>query len=233
MRILIVEDANTVAKRIIRLTHEILDTEITDIQWVDTLTEAKDLIEKSPPDLLLLDLNLHGKDGYDLLEDTAAHSFHTIIISAYSDQAIRAFEYGVLDFVPKPFSKERLVQAFHRIKDNATQTTALTKFLVIRTYGKTERIDLKNILYVKAAGSYSEIYLNNDKYLTHCKTLHKLSQILPPTFIRTHKSYLVNLKYITQLLKIGDHKYTIELGPSHSLPLSRNHLEKVKKLMAN
>ncbi|MBL4574904.1 MAG: response regulator transcription factor [Opitutaceae bacterium] len=233
MRILIVEDAKTVANRIIRLTREILDTEITDIQCAGSLDEAQDLIKKFPPDLLLLDLNLHGKDGYGLLEDTASQSFHTIIISAYSDQAIRAFEFGVLDFVPKPFSKERLAHAFHRLKDDATPATAVTKFLVIRTCGKTERIDLGNILYVKAAGSYSEIYLNNGKCLTHCKTLHKLSQILPSTFIRTHKSYLINLKYFTQLEKIGDHKYIIELGPSISLPLSRNQLNKFKKLISN
>lgn len=231
MRILIVEDVKTVANRIVRLTREILDTNITDLKWAGTLTEAQDLIEKSPPDLLLLDLNLHGKNGYDLLEKTVADAFHIIIISAYSDQAIRAFEYGVLDFVPKPFGKERLAQALYRIKDNSTQTEAGAKFLVIKSYGKTERIETKDILYIKAAGSYSEIFLTRGNCLTHCKTLNKLSQILPPTFTRIHKSFLINLKYFTQMIKIGDHKYVIELGPSLSLPLSRNHLEKVKKLI--
>ena len=60
--------------------------------------------------MLLLDLNLGDSDGMTLLESKVAGSFHTIIVSATTDQALRAFEHGVLDFVPKPFAEERLNQ---------------------------------------------------------------------------------------------------------------------------
>ena len=66
-------------------------------------------------DLLLLDLNLDGGNGFDILKYTVSQSFHTIIISAYTDQAITAFQYGVLDFIPKPFRDEELVSKIHEL----------------------------------------------------------------------------------------------------------------------
>ena len=78
------------------------------------LPEALCFIENNSLDLVLLDLNLNGDNGFDLLTTAVSESFHTIVISAYKDQAITAFEYGILDFVPKPFNRDRLEQAFDR-----------------------------------------------------------------------------------------------------------------------
>ncbi len=69
----------------------------------------------TPIDVLFLDLNLNGKDGFDLLKTSVSGAFHVIIISAHTEQALKAFEYGVLDFVGKPFNKERLARALDRV----------------------------------------------------------------------------------------------------------------------
>ena len=79
------------------------------------LQQGLGFIKEQSIDLLFLDLNLNREDGYELLEEVAAESFHTIIVSAYKDRAIRAFEYGVLDFVAKPYTEERLSLAIQRI----------------------------------------------------------------------------------------------------------------------
>ena len=83
-------------------------------------------------DLLLLDLNLHGKSGFLALENAVAGSFQTIIVSAYADQAITAYEYGVLDFVNKPFSRARLEKALNRFLNSDYIPVNQTRYLSIR-----------------------------------------------------------------------------------------------------
>ena len=108
MNILIVEDESRIAKRIERMTRDIFGDTLQSLKHINTLHEALPFIENNSLDLVLLDLNLNGDNGFDLLTTAVSKSFHTIVISAYRDQAITAFEYGVLDFVPKPFNRERL-----------------------------------------------------------------------------------------------------------------------------
>src|SRR5690606_35785413 len=114
MNVLIVEDESRIARRIERMTCDILGNALQSITHINTLHEALKFIENSSLDIVLLDLNLNGDNGFDLLTTAVSGSFHTIIVSAYKDQAITAFEYGVLDFVPKPFNRDRLEQAFNR-----------------------------------------------------------------------------------------------------------------------
>lgn len=113
MNILIIEDEARIAKRIERMTRDFFDKEVR-ILVCDSLENGLNAIDQNAIDLLLLDLNLNGEDGFDVLQNVVAKSFQTIIVSAYTDKAITAFNYGVLDFVPKPFDEDRLAQAFMR-----------------------------------------------------------------------------------------------------------------------
>ncbi len=112
MRILIVEDETVIARRLERLVRQILGQQLVWLKRADCLAAARADLESFPIDLMFLDLNLHGKDGFGLLEHAVAGAFHTVIVSAHTNQALRAFEYGVLDFVAKPFDKERLEKTF-------------------------------------------------------------------------------------------------------------------------
>src|SRR3546814_13063742 len=96
------------------------------------------------PDVRLLDLNLHGRDGFDLLKRAVAGSFDTIVVSANTDRALEAFEYGVVDFVPKPFTEARLSQAFERRLAKRDEGEAI-RYLVVRHAGKLERIRIDDI----------------------------------------------------------------------------------------
>ena len=98
MRVLIVEDEPLLAGRLDRFCREILNTRLESIRIANRFDEAGATLADSAVDLLLLDLNLHGEDGMALLESSVAGSFHTIIVSANTEHALRAFEYGVLDF---------------------------------------------------------------------------------------------------------------------------------------
>ena len=115
MLIAIIEDEARIARRLERMIRQIFEKQDIKIVVASNLEEGKELIKKEEVNLLFLDLNLNGQDGFNVLENVVAESFHTVIVSAYKDKAIRAFEYGVLDFVPKPFDESRLRKAIERI----------------------------------------------------------------------------------------------------------------------
>ncbi|RYF25612.1 MAG: response regulator transcription factor, partial [Flavobacteriales bacterium] len=183
-------------------------------------------------DLLLLDLNLNGENGFDLLESVVARSFHTIIVSAYTDRAIKAFEYGVLDFVPKPFDEVRLAQAFKRLTQSLKTTEETLKFLAVKKAGNVKLIDINELLYIKGAGIYSELYLQNGNVELHDKSLEALEQILPNNYERIHKSYLVSLQLAERIIVQSGSKYDLLLKNGIVLPIGRSKYKELKKSMA-
>jgi len=228
MNILIVEDESRIAKRIERMTRSIFGSSLQSLKQVNTLDKAVEFIENNSLDLILLDLNLNGDNGFDLLATAVSKSFHTIIISAYKDQAITAFEYGVLDFVPKPFNRVRLEQAFGRIIENKKRETQEVKYLAIKKRHRIQLIDIKELLYVKGAGAYTELFLTGKKKELHDKSLEKLEQLLSNTFERIHKSYLVKMSEITKISVESGSKYMAELKNGERIPIGRTKYKDMK-----
>src|SRR5262245_16102148 len=115
MNILILEDEIVAARRLERLTRRILSDDVEHLAVAHGLSDALRLLAGKRFDLILLDLNLSGEDGFDLLaEDVGAAQI--IVVSAHPDRAIEAFHHDVLDFVPKPVMDARLRQAINRVR---------------------------------------------------------------------------------------------------------------------
>ncbi len=228
MNILIVEDESRIAKRIERMTRDIFGNTLQSLKRINTLHEALRFIENSSLDLVLLDLNLNGDNGFDLLTTAVSESFHTIVISANKDQAITAFEYGVLDFVPKPFNRDRLEQAFNRTIAKAIAANNKVKFLAIKKRGRIQLIPIEEVLYIKGAGAYTELFLANGKKELHDKSLEKLEQLLSPTFERIHKSYLVKLSEVKEIIVKPGSKYMAELKNGTLIPIGRTKYKDLK-----
>jgi len=186
LRIAIVEDEAIVARRLERMVREIVGS-AESIEVAPTFNAALDVIRR-PLDLLFLDLNLSGRDGFALLEEAAASSFQTVIVSAHHDQALRAFDYGVTDFVAKPWSAERLRMAIER-----ATTVQKARKLVIRKGRELRTIEVTQLLYVRGADDYSELHLDDGSIHLHEKSLTALEAMLPDGFVRVHRSYIVNL----------------------------------------
>ncbi len=228
MNILIVEDESRIAKRIERMTRAILGDALQSITHINTLQEAVKFIENNALDLVLLDLNLNGDSGFDLLTTAVSESFHTIIISAYKDQAITAFEYGVLDFVPKPFNRDRLEQALHRTNTREKTATNTIKFLAVKKRHKVQLIPIEDVLYIKGAGTYTELFLVDGKKELHDKSLEKLEQLLSSSFERIHKSYLVKMSEIMKISVASGSKYMAELKNGEHIPVGRTKYKDIK-----
>lgn len=230
MNILIIEDEIRIAKRVERMTKEFFLNTLQNINSVQSLSEGLDFIKNNTLDLVLLDLNLNGENGFDVLKETVSGSFHTIIISANKDEALKAFEFGVLDFVPKPFNKERIEIAFNRIVKKEEVSNENLQFLAVKKRGGIQLIDISNVIYIKGAGVYTELYLTSGQKELHDKSLEKLSQLLPKSFERIHKSYLVKISEIKEIIVKTGSQYAVELHNGEIIPVGRT---KYKALRAS
>src|SRR3546814_3334293 len=114
MHVIMVEDETMVARHLARCVESVLGASLQRLEIFGDLRSAEAHLQATVPDVLLLDLHLHGRDGFDLLKRAVSGSFATIVVSAHTDRALDAFEYGVVDFVPNPFTAPRLCQAFER-----------------------------------------------------------------------------------------------------------------------
>jgi two-component system, LytTR family, response regulator len=228
MNILIVEDEARIAKRIERMTRDIFGNNLQSLTHIGTLDKAMHFIENRSLDLVLLDLNLNGDNGFNLLKTAVSKSFHTIVISAYKDQAITAFEYGVLDFVPKPFNIDRLEQAFNRAISKETVATNMIKTLAIKQRGRIQLVPIANLLYIKGAGAYTELFLTDGAKALHDKSLEKLEQLLSHQFERVHKSYLVKRSEIKEIMVASGSKYMAELKNGALIPIGRTKYKDLK-----
>lgn len=232
MNILILEDEPVIAARLERYLRDILSERLLRIKWLDNLDDARDYLATCPIDLLMLDLNLHGEDGFELLKELSAASFHTIVVSAYADRAITAFEYGVLDFIPKPFDLERLRRGIARFQNTGFRHACGARYLSIKQAGVIKLVEVEKLDYVVANGHYSDLVLGDDTRL-HDKSIERLLAILPPNFERIHRSYLVNMNRVSELIIETGGRYSVKLKSGKLLPLGRSRFADVKQKLGS
>ena len=173
IRIVIVEDEDMVVRRL---------TRFIDVLWVEQnyrvdafgdFHEANDHLIRVGCDLLFLDLNLSGMDGFQLIRGTRLCGFATIVVSANTDRAAQAFDLGVLDFVAKPFSQERLGLALSRFK--AQQTRTLNRYLASKSTDGLKLTPLEEIVAIHGAGNYCEVETEAGERILHDRNLEQLN----------------------------------------------------------
>ncbi|MBD3315392.1 MAG: response regulator [Chitinivibrionales bacterium] len=226
MNILIVEDERVAARHLERMVRDVLGDKIGEVHRRETLDDSEDCLSSNRIDVLLLDLNLQGQDGFDLLRRAVAESFQTIVVSANTDRALEAYEYGVLDFVPKPLDRERLSRAFQRLERPGGVSA---KMLVIRNHGRLQIVPVEQISYLKGAGDYAEIHLYDGGLALHGKSLEQLERILPSHFVRIHKSYIADMHEALTLHVHGGGKYELETRQGLRLPVSRMRYRELRE----
>ena len=231
MHLLIVEDEPPVARYIERCCRNILKNKIRSVEVHHTLHDAYAVIQKKPFDLCLLDLNLKGQKGYDLLRSSVAETFHTIIISAHTEQAYEAFQYGVLDFVSKPFDEEDLRKALDRYFIRAGKHELMTKYLTVKNGNSLKAFSVDNVIYFKAADVYVEAHLKDGKTELLSKTMDRLEQILPAQFFRIHRSYITAIPFIRSYSSMERGTCRVALKNGEVLPLSRRRYKELNRLM--
>ena len=215
------EDEQTIADRIEKFTRRILGNKLRELWRSQDFKEGKNLIDQKEIDVLLLDLNLNGDDGFLLLQDVLSHPFQTIVISANTNRAMEAFSFGVIDFIAKPFSQDRLAKSFNRI-EHALNPPQACEFLSVKLRGSIHLIAVTDIQYIEADHNFSTIHLKNNRKYLHQKSLQNLMLLLPFHFLRIHRSYIVNEREVKKVLIHGGGKYEVVLRQgAMTLPMSR------------
>lgn len=229
MRLLIVEDEEMVARRLERLLGEILAGRPHDLRRASSVAEAHGALEDGAVDVLFLDLNLGGRNGFQLLADAASRSFQTVVVSAHEEQAIRAFEYGVTDFVPKPFTEARLRQALDRVAERAPARREALRYLAVRRAGEVRPVPLGEVVYLQGAGDYAEIHCRDGSTHLHDRSLTELESLLPAAFLRVHRSYVVHLACVRSLRSEPGTRYSLRLTTEEEIPVSRTRVAALRR----
>lgn len=228
MRVMVVEDEAIVARRLVRLIRRILGETLTGLEVAPSLARARDALERTPPDLVFLDLNLNGRDGFRLLTEATACAFQTIVVSAHDQAAIRAFEHGVTDFVAKPFGEDRLALAIARARERWEERPAALRYLMVRRSGDLVPVAIEHLRYIRGAGDYSELCGDDGDQFLHDKSLTTLTRLLPPAWRRIHRSYLVDEGRIARYRSQPGSRYFAVLTSGEELPVSRTFMRRIR-----
>ena len=189
------------------------------VEIVAQCESAKDgirAINKLKPDVLFLDIDMPLINGFELLDLLPAIDFAVVFTTAYDKFALQAFRISAVDYLLKPIVQEDLIKAMEKVQllHSKEQTQQHINFLIqqlkdqendaihriaLPTMEGLDFINLKDILYCKSDGAYSYIYYTDGTNLLISKTLKYLEEILCDfQFFRTHKSYIVNMDYVSK-----------------------------------
>ncbi len=222
MTCLIVEDQPP-AQRILR--KYIADRGNLDLRGVypDALAAARHLRSAAQPlDLLFLDINLPKLSGLDFLRSLSTPPA-VILTTAYPDYALEGYELNVVDYLLKPFSFARFVQAVEKVSERTAESAGPADHLFIKSGREYLRVRVADILYLRAGSDYTEIITAAKKYLS-TDPLREWSERLEVYghFQQIHRSYLVNTTRVDRI--VGNE---VALGGRHVLPMGRAYKAEV------
>lgn len=230
--ILIVEDEPMAAQRLERFVRTSLGDLAGESIFARNLNEGIAAASRlSSSAMIFLDLNLFGADGFDLFEIDIRSPARTIIVSAEYSRAVEAFKHGVVDFVAKPFTQERIAEAVERALKGRDPLASPVEYLGGAPAGTGSGVSfavLKDIVALHGADDYVEIEVNDGRRLLTRKTMTDLEKMLGADFFRIHRSHIVNKNYVDGFIPLSGSRYQIRLKTGEMLPVGRARADNVK-----
>lgn len=205
------------------------------------VAEAVELIEKTKPNLLFLDISMPDGTGFDVLEKTLGHHFDIIFTTATDKHALKAIKYSACDYLLKPIDLDELNDAINRVEkkhavvmpsmenlqfliQNLKRTDDNYNKISLPTGNAFEIVQIKDIIRCEADGSYTNFFLVGGKKLMVSASLKHYEDLLPEKdFIRIHHHNLVNMNHVIRFLK-EDGGYAI-MSDNSKLEISRRKKE--------
>lgn len=234
------------------------DPEISAIHEARNGAEAVALIRSMRPDLVFLDVQMPEMDGISVVAEVGADKMPAVVfVTAYDKYAVQAFEVNAVDYLLKPVTEERFGQALARAKSRRLERSGLgrsgndasrqilslletiasphrsLKRLAVRSAGKTFFVDVDDIDWIEAAENYVQLHVGRAVHLLHV-TMNALEESLhSETFVRIHRSIIVNVRRIKELQPALHGEYAITLRDGTRLQSGRAWNDRVKALTAN
>lgn len=204
----------------------------------DRVDQAIQECNELKPDLIFLDINMPGKDGFGFLESLEEVK-EVIFVTAYDQFAIKAFEVNALDYILKPVNPQRLAEAIQRFraKQQTTQNSSTEdgrlsaeKKIFIKDGEKCHFVQISKIYLLESEGNYVRVYYEKHKPLLH-KSLTYLEQKLPEDlFFRANRQYMFNLDFVDQIEPYFNSTLLIILKSGHKIDLSQRQSAKFREI---
>lgn len=204
------------------------------INEANNIDEAEAYILQHHPDVILLDINMPGGSGFDLLERlTLAPAI--IFTTAYSEHALKAFEVNALDYLLKPINPSRLTSALEKFThtENAEQNKPVTlnrnSKIFLKDRDQCWLIPLSDIIYIEATGNYCRIHFHNAKPMIK-KSLSLLEKKLPSdSFIRANRQEIINIQKIECIEALENQQLQVQLSNQQEVVISRRQSQLFKE----
>jgi DNA-binding LytR/AlgR family response regulator len=198
--------------------------------------EAGEALRKNDVDLVFLDIQMPQLTGIEFVK-SLTHPPKIIFTTAYSQYALEGFELNAVDYLLKPISFDRFLKAVNKAMAN-TNNHAITEheelesgpdFIFVKADKKLVRLKYNEIQYVEGLKDYVIIKTDTNRIIT-LQTMKSLEEKLPaPTFMRIHRSYIVNLEKISAV--VGNMVEVLEKGQPKLLPIGKNYREELEKVV--
>ncbi len=210
--------------------------------WIEVVGEASsaekglEIILTKEPDVLFLDIEMPGMSGVELAEtlQKMKHKPEIVFATAYPDYALKAFQVDAVDYLVKPFDEEQLDKAVERLKkvvhfETKEETKSLGK-LAVQDEDKIVFIKPRDILYISREERETFICTEKKKYTCRLTIKDLETKLNTYPFFRVHKSYLVQLPYVEELIPWGSGVYQLKVhGANEAIPVSRNYVKELRE----
>ncbi|HCQ30037.1 MAG TPA: DNA-binding response regulator [Flavobacteriales bacterium] len=182
----------------------------------NNISEAENVIMETVPDVVFLDIEMPGGDGFKLLDKMKSITFEVIFTTAYDQHALKAIKYAALDYLLKPVDLGELKAAVNKLKmretikidkqrielliHNLSNNTGDFQKIAIPSSTGIKFLHINEIIYLQSSGSYTEVYsLYQEQKIVSSKNLKHYQEILPPEhFIKTHRQFIVNKSFVSE-----------------------------------
>lgn len=240
MKTLVIDDSRLARNELKRLLKEFDNVQI--VGEAASVDEAKEKIAELKPDLIFLDIQMPGKNGFDLLEELEVVP-EVIFSTAYDEHALKAFEYNALDYLVKPVQKQRLAgsvsKVFEKMKKKAREADEdkedkLTSNdqVFVKDGERCWFVQLSDIRLFEVSGNYTTVYFGDSKPMI-TRTLNYLeSRLDDKTFFRANRQQIINLKWIERIEPWFSGSLRIYMKGGEEIDVSRRQTLKFKDLMS-
>jgi two-component system LytT family response regulator len=201
-------------------------------------------IQQYQPDLIFLDIQMPKINGFEMLE-LLDESPAVIFTTAFDEYAIKAFEAHAIDYLLKPFSQERFDKAIQKWKEQkvssqknteelletASHFPAQSQRVVVKTGSKIKIIPVHDVFYFEAADDYVKVHTQEGSFLKNKTMSHFEKTLDPQQFVRSHRSYIVNIQQITRIDPYEKDNHVAILKSGAKVPVSRNGYVKLRTVL--
>lgn len=203
------------------------------LQTFDDSVKALEYVQKHSIDVIFLDINMPKIDGLTLSRviNTLAVKPTLVFITAYSEHAIEAFEVAAFDYILKPFSENRIKDTLQRL-ENCTAAKLSSSKITLSKNGKLFVLNMNDICYCEAHEHEVYIFTKNDSFIVSASISDFHKKLPQDIFFKCHRSYIVNIDKITEIIPWFNSTYMLKLQETDSeIPVSRQNILLFKQLM--